>query len=91
MQVNYSIDIGTVIQTLIFFFGFLSVIIRTETNVKDLKTEVTEIQREIRVVADVVTKLAVQNERLDNFGHRLNVVEDNVESIYHRNNHRIEK
>ena len=76
-----TVDLGTVIQTMIFIGGIIAIFVRTEANVAELKSEVHEIQKEIRIVADVITKLAVQSERLDNYGQRMNRVEQAVDDL----------
>jgi len=83
MIINYSIDLGTIVQTFIFLISIGAIFVRTEANVSELKIEVNEIQKEIKIVADVVTKLAVQSERLDNYGQRLNRIEAGLDELRH--------
>ncbi|MDE2096845.1 MAG: hypothetical protein KGL39_06320 [Patescibacteria group bacterium] len=47
--------------------------------------ELTELKGEIKLLKDVVVKVAVQNERIDNLEHRQRLMDDRMEELRHGN------
>ena len=67
--------IGIGVQTVLFLLAGYGMVVRTDNSVNLLKEEVKEMQREIKSMADVVTKIAVQTVRIDAIGERMNMID----------------
>jgi len=66
MTIDYSITVGNIIEILVIAGGGIWVLIKLNSSVAVLKTDVGKMQREIAKIGDVLTKLAVTENRLTN-------------------------
>jgi hypothetical protein len=73
--------IGIIIQTAIFLFGGVVLIIRNDVVLKSFQKEVSKMQKQLETLADVITKQAVQDERLTEQSRRMGRLEQRVEDM----------
>jgi hypothetical protein len=73
--------VGVGIQTILFLLGGYAMVVRNDGSNKTLKEQVTGIQSELKSLATVVTSLAVQDERLNNQAHRIDLMDDKIERL----------
>lgn len=73
--------IGIVIQTGIFLFGGVVLVIRNDGSNKNLARQVEGIERELKILAEVVTQMAVAQERLNNLSTRMNMLDKRMDDL----------
>ena len=78
--------VGVGIQTIIFIAAGYGMVIRTDASVNSLKEEVRDVQKEIKAMADVVTKIAVQSVRIDGITDRINMLDSRITDVNRRLN-----
>ena len=81
MSTEYISLIGIAIQTILYLLGGYALVIRSSEGNRVLREQVLGIQLELKSLANVVTKIAVQDERLNNQGQRLNDLDQKIESL----------
>lgn len=73
--------IGIIVQTGIFLFGGIVLIIRNDVVLKSFQREVHKMQEQLETLAVVVTKQAVQDERLNEQSRRMLMIEQRIEDV----------
>jgi hypothetical protein len=76
---EYIVGIG--IQTIIFIGGGWGMLIRNDSNNKDLKEDFVIMREELKKLATVITVQAVQTNRLDNMDVHVASLERRVEDL----------
>jgi prefoldin subunit 5 len=66
MQIDWSISLGSIIQIASILGGGFLVLVTMRNTVTVLQRDVGSIQSEIKKMGDVLTKMAVAENRLDN-------------------------
>lgn len=79
MQYEWLIGLG--IQTLLFLGGGYGMVLRNDWSNTALKEKLGVMQEEIKKLATVITMQAVQSERLDNQGKRMNDMDQKIEAL----------
>lgn len=77
----WMIFLGIVVQTVLALFAGYAMVIRTDTSTKSLKNDVEVLKKSVEKIADVMTRLAVNNERLDNLGGRMNMQDKRLDDL----------
>jgi hypothetical protein len=91
-DVPYTFLIGIGMQTALFFLGAYAIVIRTEAYTKvlqekieaiheGLRLQISEMQREIKGMADIVVRQAIQSTRLESLSERFNILDQRLEDI----------
>ena len=73
--------IAIIVQTAIFLLGGFAVAIKTGAKTNELEADVSGIREEMKELTKVITKIAVQSERLDNISLRMNMQEKRMEEL----------
>jgi hypothetical protein len=81
MPPEYITVAGILLQTVLYLLGGYAVIIRNGEGNRVLREQIQGIQIELKSLAHVVTQMAVQDERLNNQGHRLNEMDKRIEAL----------
>jgi hypothetical protein len=68
-------------QTIVFLLGGYAMVIRNDARSASLERQGEKMERQLEALSSVVTELAVQDERLNNQGHRLNLLEARIEAL----------
>jgi cell division protein FtsB len=69
------------VQTLLFLAGIYAVIIRSSQTTESLQKDIKEMEEELKGLAKVITRQAVQDERLTEQGRRMTFLEQRVEDL----------
>lgn len=77
----WMILLGIVIQTCLALFAGYAMVIRSDISTKSLKVDVELMKRSMEKLSDVITRLAVTTERLDNFGERMNMQDRRLDDL----------
>lgn len=72
---------GPVVQTIIFLGGGVVMVVRHDGALKAFQMEMSKMQLELRALAQVITKQAVQDERLNDQSRRMNNLEQRIEDL----------
>ena len=83
MILDWSISLGSLITGVLIVFSGAGFYWRQIYDSRHFKEEITEIKTYLRTLNDVVVKLALQTERLDTMGIRLNKFEDRLDELRH--------
>lgn len=59
MEINYSLDIGTIIQIALILFGGFGAFIRLEAKIKQLSTDLADVSADVDKVSDKVSGLGI--------------------------------
>ena len=78
---QYGTLIGIAVQTALFLLGGYSMVIRNDFSNKTLKSEVTEMQNELKKLSEIVTQMAVQTVRLNNLSDQFTGLQRTVEDL----------
>lgn len=62
----YATLIGIGVQTLLYLVGAYTLVVRNDTRMEALRTQMTDVTQELKKLSEVVTIQAVQTIRLDN-------------------------
>jgi hypothetical protein len=81
MSGEYITLVGIGVQTALFLFGGVAMVIRTNYSNDVLKEQVLGIQIELKGLSSVVTSLAVQDERLNNQARRIDIMDEKIERL----------
>lgn len=81
MSDAYVTLLGIGVQTFLYLLGGYGLVLRNDWSNKAMKEQIVGIQLELKGLATVVTALAVQDERLDNQGKRLNDMDRKIEAL----------
>lgn len=81
MPTEYVPLLGIAIQTILYLLGGFAIVIRSSEGNRALQEQVRGIQTELKSLAHVVTQMAVQDERLNNQGQRLNDMDKKIEAL----------
>ena len=81
MQPEYVTLIGIAVQTGLYLLGGYAMVIRNDSKSGIMSTQIEAMQQELKGLANVVTKLAVQDERMNNQGQRINLLEAKIEAL----------
>ena len=81
MQPEYVTLIGIAVQTGLYLLGGYAMVIRNDSKSGIMSTQIEVMQQELKGLANVVTKLAVQDERMNNQGQRINLLEAKIEAL----------
>jgi hypothetical protein len=73
------IEIG--VQTAIFLTGGFVMVIRNDATLKSFQKEMASMQKELSTLSQVVTKQAVQDERITESSRRMTMLEQRVEDL----------
>jgi len=73
--------LGLGLQTVIFLFGGIVMIVRNDITLKAFQKELAKMQQELSALAQVITKQAVQDERLNAQSQRMLMLEQRVEDL----------
>jgi prefoldin subunit 5 len=82
-QYDWAQVSSVIIQTIVFVGAGYGMVVRNDFAIRGLKDDLKSVQLEIKTLADVLTKLAVQGTRIDNLSDRLNVIDRRVEELRH--------
>jgi len=84
-QGQYITLIGMGVQTALYLLGGYGLVIRAGTTQKvgsdHLAKEVKDLKDDMKQLAEVVTKIAVTNERLDNISTRITMQDKRIEEL----------
>lgn len=72
---------GIVIQTVLYLLAGYAVIIRHDESNKNLKTEMHNMQEQLKKLSEIITQMAVQTVRVDNLGQLVTMLQRNVEDM----------
>lgn len=75
--------LGLFLQTAIFLFGGYGMVIRHDSANNVMKEQITGIQSELKQLAAIMIKIAVQSERQDAFAIRLNMLDQRMDDLRH--------
>lgn len=81
MDAVYANLIGIAVQTAIFLLGGYGMVIRNDAGNKQLRQEITNMQLELKKLAEVIVTQAVQTTRLDNLLAQISSIERRVEEM----------
>jgi tRNA1(Val) A37 N6-methylase TrmN6 len=81
---SWAALIGTAIQTLLFLGGGVVMIVRHDTALESFRKDMTNMQLDLKELTKVITKQAVQDERLTEQSKRMTLLEQRVEELRHR-------
>lgn len=81
MNIDWTISVGNIIQVCVIAGGGLLVLMTMKGTVDVLKRDVGSIQTEIKKMGDILTKMAVAENRLDNTDTRLTNVERDLRDL----------
>ena len=80
MEINL---IGIGVQTVVFLAGGYAMLVRNDTMIKGIREELSEMEKEMKSLASVLTQIAVQTTRIDLMGERLNIIDRRVDEMRH--------
>lgn len=72
---------GILVQTLIFVFGGVAMVIRHDVTTKTLKEDIAAMQQELKSLSQVITAQAVQDQRLLEQSRRMTMLEEKLEGL----------
>src|SRR5713226_4605819 len=81
MSESYVTLLGIAIQTAIFLFGGAVMVIRNDGTLKVFQKELGKMQDELSTLSHVITKQAVQDERITESSRRMTLLEQRVEDL----------
>ena len=81
MNIDWTISVGSMIQVAAMIGGGLIVLATLRNTVSRLQGDVGSIQTEIKKMGDILTKMAVAENRLDNTDTRLTAIERDLRDL----------
>ncbi len=81
MSIETITIIGIAVQTIFFLLGGYAMVLRSDWSNRNLQTQVTDMNKEIKKLAEVVTIQAVQTTRIDNLTALITMLQRNVEEL----------
>jgi Skp family chaperone for outer membrane proteins len=78
---EYATLLGIGLQTAIFLFGGVVMIIRNDISLKAFQKELAKMQQELQSLSQVITRQAVQDERLNEQSKRMSMLEQRLEDL----------
>ena len=73
--------IGIGVQTILLLLAGGGMLIRNDTSLKAFQKELTKMQQELSALSQVITKQAVQDERLNEQSRRMTLIETRIEQL----------
>ena len=81
MPAEYVTLIGIALQTGIYLLGGYAMVVRNDAKSVSIAERVESMEDQLKGLAAIVTKLAVQDERMNNQGKRINLLESKIEAL----------
>jgi hypothetical protein len=81
MPQEYVTLIGIGIQTALYLLGGYAMVVRNDVKNSSLEMQISKMDKQLESLSEVVTKLAVQDERLNNQGLRINLLDSRIEAL----------
>ena len=78
---HWEFIIGIGVQTVLFLLGGYAMVLRNDWSNKALKTELIEMQLELKKLAEVITTQAVQTTRIDNLYTQVTMLQQTIEAL----------
>lgn len=78
---EYATLLGIGVQTAIFMLGGFAMVIRNDTSLKTFQKELGKMQQELAALSQVITKQAVQDEKINEASRRMTMLEQRVEDL----------
>jgi hypothetical protein len=78
---HYLTLVGIGVQTALFLLGGYAMILRNDWSNKALKSELIEMQLELKKLAEVITTQAVQTTRIDNLYTQVTMLQQTIEAL----------
>lgn len=83
MVINWSIDLGSIVQ-LIGFIGTILVMVGViKTDMRNVKEDITDIKVELKALRDVITTQAAQTVRMDSLSKRIDDLDTDIRELQH--------
>lgn len=79
--IDPTISAGNLIQVAAMLGGGLVVLVTLRSTVARLQTDVGSVQAEVKKMGDILVKMAVAENRLDNTDKRLTIVEEDIRDL----------
>lgn len=73
--------LAVVVQTILTIGAFYGIVVRNETNSRNLKEEVKDMKNELRELSKVITVQAVQSSRIDNMEKLVTMLQKTIEEL----------
>ena len=81
MSDGYITLVGIAAQTVLYLVGGYALVLKTIWSNDALAEQVKAIQVELKALSTIITTLAVQDERLNNQGDRINQMDKKIEAL----------
>lgn len=81
MTSEYITLLGIAVQTALFLLGGYAMVLKSNWSNDSLNAKVTGMETKLEGLATIITKLAVQDERLNNQAQRLTSIDDKIERL----------
>ena len=81
MPAEYVTLIGIAVQTGIYLLGGYAMVIKNDVKSNAVADRVASMEEQLKSLSAIVTKLAVQDERMNNQGQRINLLEHKIEAL----------
>lgn len=81
LVIDWTISAGNLIQVVAMLGGGLVVLVTLRNTVARLQTDVGSVQTEVKKMGDILVKMAVAENRLDNTDTRLTIVERDLRDL----------
>jgi hypothetical protein len=82
-MIESSISLGNLFTIAIVIFSAGGFYVATRSGMNSMAESITLLTIDIKELSKVVTTVAVQNQRIDNFGERLNIIERRYDELRH--------
>jgi hypothetical protein len=79
----WEVSLGSIINALSIFFVGAGFYWKQVYDSRSFKLDIAEIKLDLKVLNKVMIDLALQNQRLDNQGERLNSIDRHIDEIRH--------
>ena len=83
MVEHWEFLIGIAVQTVLFLLGGYGMVLRNDWSNKAMKEKIDGMQTEIGKLAEVVTQLAVQDNKINNITSQYTILARTVEDLRH--------
>lgn len=80
-MLSWEISLGNLLTCISIIFAGSSFYWKQLYDSKSFKIDITEIKAELKVLGKIITDIALQNQRLDNQGERINRIDQHIDEI----------